>query len=417
MALFDEDYDVRMAEGYVREAENLVASRKANRDAAKRCGNYRNSPKNIRLSNGSMGNGYDSNVAIAEDLLKRRKAELAKAKEKAKEAKKRKQEEAKREAARQKELKAKEGGKSQAAAKSSSSKSSSSSSSSSSSPSYSGGLSSRSEDRRTAAEAAAAAAAAVELKRKVDREVSSYMSTIRSKYNINDASEKTLTLYIMELTLEEERLEKERVAARNDELRRRVASECKSGVANYKTIAWNRCKKIMLDDYVKSLESKYPVRNNSAAYIAKCLPSLLQEIEEQRDECKKYASDRNCSSLYYSQERAAREYATEACLRLKKLDVGLFNKPEVQRVVKKIDPELESTMLKRVVDTLLAPYYWVEEKVRVASKCVTDKRNAVSKWIGDKKGAVTTWVGDKKNAVCNWASNKMDLLKSKLKKR
>lgn len=406
MALFDEDYDVGMAEGAVKQVESYIASQQDLLQQAKRFG--------------ESGDSYKHNIALGKESLKRRKEELARAKERAKEAKKRKQEEEKREAARQKEKEqqAKEEAKREAAAakssssKSSSSSRSSSSSSRSSSSSNSGGSSSRSEDRKAAAEAAAAA----ELKRKVDHEVSSYMATIRSKYNINNASEKTLVLHIMELALEERRLEKERAAAINDELRRRVASECMSQIANYSTLAMNRYKKIMHNNYAKSLESKYPVQNNSAAYIAKCLPDLLREIEEQQNERKNNALGTTFSTLYYSQELTARKYATNACLRLKKLDVGLFHKPEIQEVVKKIDPTLESTAIKRIIDTLYAPYYWVEEKVRVTFKWATDKKDAAFKWTDDKKGAATKWIENKKKSAHNWVSNKMDLLKSKLKK-
>ncbi|MBR5281388.1 MAG: TM2 domain-containing protein [Alistipes sp.] len=93
MGFFDEDYDVRMAESYVKEAEAQLASAKRSRETAKANGNYRNSPKNSCLPNGKLGNSYDVNVLAAERALKEKRERLARAKEKAKDAKKSKKEE------------------------------------------------------------------------------------------------------------------------------------------------------------------------------------------------------------------------------------------------------------------------------------------------------------------------------------
>ena len=76
---------VTSSEGYVRQAQSLVESRKRERDQAKANGNYRNSKKTMGYK-GKLGNGYDINVWSAEDLLKQRKEELARAKEKLREA-------------------------------------------------------------------------------------------------------------------------------------------------------------------------------------------------------------------------------------------------------------------------------------------------------------------------------------------
>ncbi|MBQ5691936.1 MAG: hypothetical protein IIV72_00600, partial [Alistipes sp.] len=133
MGLFDylasEEYAVQQAEGYVRQAEEMLANRKATREQAKRNGNYKNSAKNYS-SNGKTGNGYDCNVWAAEDLLRQRKKELADAKLRLKEAKKRRQAEAK-------EAKASSKSSTSSAKSSSSAKSTSKSSTSSSSTSYS----------------------------------------------------------------------------------------------------------------------------------------------------------------------------------------------------------------------------------------------------------------------------------------
>lgn len=96
MGFLDEDYDVGMAEGYVRQAESHLAYQKRMRERAKAKGEYRNCSKGFILPNGKLANYYDCNVYWAEIGLKERKQQLAKAKERAREAKKKKQEEAKK---------------------------------------------------------------------------------------------------------------------------------------------------------------------------------------------------------------------------------------------------------------------------------------------------------------------------------
>ena len=84
VSILGAELGVRNAEGNVRQAQELVKSRKRERDQAKACGNYKNSIKNS-LYNGKLGNGYDINVWSAENLLKQRKLELTRAKERARE--------------------------------------------------------------------------------------------------------------------------------------------------------------------------------------------------------------------------------------------------------------------------------------------------------------------------------------------
>ena len=129
MGFFDEDYDVRLAEARVRDAEGHLAAQKRNREGAKACGNYKNSSKGICLPNGKEVNGYDANVYYAERALKEAKEKLAKAKEKAREAKKRKLEKEREDKKRKQE----EAKRTAAASKASSSSSSRSSRSSSTS--------------------------------------------------------------------------------------------------------------------------------------------------------------------------------------------------------------------------------------------------------------------------------------------
>lgn len=135
MGFFGADYDVTMAEGYVRAAEQQLAAAKADLATAKSNGNYKRSAKNYNHC-GKVGNGYDHNVWVAQDLLARRKKELAEAKVKAREAKAREAREAreaKAEAAREaREAKAKRAREAREARETSRSSSSSESYSSSS---------------------------------------------------------------------------------------------------------------------------------------------------------------------------------------------------------------------------------------------------------------------------------------------
>jgi hypothetical protein len=129
MGFFDEDYDVKRWESLVKGAQDKVAAEKRNREQAKACGNYKNASKSTRLRNGKLGNCYDVNVQAAEIGLQYAKENLARAKEKAREAKKRKQEKEKEDKKRKQE----EAKRTAAASKASSSSSSRSSRSSSTS--------------------------------------------------------------------------------------------------------------------------------------------------------------------------------------------------------------------------------------------------------------------------------------------
>ena len=57
---------------------------KDSRAQAKAKGSYKNSPKNYRLSNGSLGNVYDNRVDWAQQAVKKYKAQLSEAKKAAK---------------------------------------------------------------------------------------------------------------------------------------------------------------------------------------------------------------------------------------------------------------------------------------------------------------------------------------------
>lgn len=70
------------AKSQLLQAESRLRCAKDSRDQAKQNGNYKNSAKNYRLSNGKLGTVYDSNVDAAQQEVKRCKANLAAAKKK-----------------------------------------------------------------------------------------------------------------------------------------------------------------------------------------------------------------------------------------------------------------------------------------------------------------------------------------------
>ena len=83
------DSDVKMAKARVDAAQRTLEGRKKERDQAKKNGNYKASPKNIRWGS-KVGNVYDNNVWSAEQALKDAKDDLAKTSKSAKKREKKK---------------------------------------------------------------------------------------------------------------------------------------------------------------------------------------------------------------------------------------------------------------------------------------------------------------------------------------
>jgi hypothetical protein len=73
---------VDSAKSQLLQAESRLRWAKDSRDQAKQNGNYKNLPKSYRLSNGKLGTVLDSNVVVAQQDVKRCKANLAAAKKK-----------------------------------------------------------------------------------------------------------------------------------------------------------------------------------------------------------------------------------------------------------------------------------------------------------------------------------------------
>ena len=73
---------VDSAKAEVVKYQALVESEKRNKEEGKRVGNYQRASKNIRMADGKLVNDYDYKIIKAQELLKKAKANLAKAKSK-----------------------------------------------------------------------------------------------------------------------------------------------------------------------------------------------------------------------------------------------------------------------------------------------------------------------------------------------
>ena len=364
MGLFDhlasEEYAVQMSEGYVREAEGMLAARKAAREQAKQNGNYKNSSK-CYSSHGKRGNSYDCNVWAAEDLLRQRKKELANAKLRLKEAKKRRQAEAKEAKASSKSSTS--SAKSSSSAKSTSKSSTSSSSSSYSSSSYSSSSSSHYDSSSSSKgtlfssiinNGLDAVQALLEEEKKemmIKKEVQDYTDALSRKYPIQDVTDTNsiiLVKWVQELGEESSRLAKECEKYDVDETKYEIAEKCKEFVDNLIDKGCNKFADLQSEQYIKSIKRRYPIDNASDSDLVKWLPGLLAEIREQDKECKDNKGDSIMYSFYSKSKQGVQTIATNACVRLKELNSSLYYQSEIQELVRQINPRLENG-IKRVI--------------------------------------------------------------------
>lgn len=282
MGFFDEDYGLTQAEGYVRQAEQALEARKRDRDSAKKSNNYKNASKNISF-NGKVGNSYDYNIWLAQELVKRRKAELAEAKKRANEAKKKKAKkeraEKKAEKEREKERLAEERAEKKAAERSS--RSSSRSSSSPSSSSYSSSNSYDDDD---------------------------------DDYSNESSSSSSNT----------------RETSAESEL--------------YK-LASNILSEDIISRYSTRISRTYPIETASDTDLVKWLPELIAEIKEQEQGCNQNQNNYQIYMLFTQQKEIAQAAAVKACLRLKMLDNSLYNSPDVKKLVQQIIPDYPHALL------------------------------------------------------------------------
>ena len=368
------NWDVRNAENYVNQAQNLLNDYKRQRERAKANGNYKNSSKCYN-HNGKVGNVYDSNVWSAEDNLKQRKEELKRAKERAKQEEKKERERAKEDKARAKEDKLRDRESKTTSRNSSSSLSSSSSSYSSSSDSCSSSSSSSSRQiyrqetveerlmREVKEEQQLIIAAAFKSLMEDGDKLDEYEIKLKKKYRIERASEVELTQWLSELAQESRRLKKEAKEYQYDS-KGAYADSCKEVIdRTYRKVS-KQLKSLKVESYEKSLNNSYPIDKASDAELAQWIPQLLNEINKQESECKKNKFVDTAYQIHSECKKIAKAIATRACKRLMKLNRSLYSQPNIQEIVKNIDPSLCNPLSQFIHMFIVSPINWIKTKFK-----------------------------------------------------
>lgn len=324
MGFLGADYEV---DRYTSELDQA----KKRKEWAKQSGIYKTAGKNFVLPDGRRVNEYDSEIFHANMRLKNAKEKLAKEKAENK-------------------------------SKSSSSKSSSSKSSSSSSrTSSSSSSSSRSSDssgKEAFAAVAQKAAQDMKLQMEIESKVSTYYKSLDEKYVIKDASEVTLLTWMMELRDESVRLKKEMNASDGDEPDYSIAKKCKNLADEYYDKAYSKIIKINVERQVTAIKKQYPVETASDTELVKMLPGLLAELKKQEQTRSNGKDDKIAYDIACGCYSEVRSYATNACLRLKKLNPELFKQPEVMDVAKQINPTLGNAVGGTLMSMLFNPMSW-----------------------------------------------------------
>ena len=161
-------------------------------------------------------------------------------------------------------------------------------------------------------------------------------------------------------TPEERRAREEAERAREEELRKRKEQ-------NDKVYAF----------YVESLKRRFKVGEASDVELVKMLPEILAEIQDM------HAKRKECSNSVDAQvfrriANDAKEIGIAAYKRLEKLNKGLFEKPEVQEVIKKIDPDYTKGFFNKIFRFLFDVKYANKKMAKSAGF-----KNPLSNLFGD----------------------------------
>lgn len=325
MGFLGPDYEV---DRYKSELEQA----KKRKEGAKQSGMYKTAGRNIVLPDGRRVNNYDGEIFYANMRLKDAEAKLAKEK-------------------------AENKSKSSSSKSSSSSKKSSSSSSSKSSGRSGGGETFAATVKKSAEEA--------KLQMQIEAKSSAYYSALKEKYPIEDeSSETTLLGWMMELSKETKRLEREKEANEGDELEYGIAKRCYGIAEGFYEDAYRKIIKINVKRQVTAIQKQYPIETASDTELAKMLPGLLAELKEREQTRRNSQGDRVARDIARACYSEVRSYATNACLRLKKLNPTLFKQPEVIEVVKQINPALGNTLLSSLFQLFFGPFIWLKDKMK-----------------------------------------------------
>ena len=170
--------------------------------------------------------------------------------------------------------------------------------------------------------------------------------------------------WMVELSKETKRLEKEKAANEGDDLEYGIAKRCLDIAEDFYDDAYRKVIKINVNRQMAAIQQQYPVETASDTELAMMLPGLSAELNE-RDQTRRNSKDdsvvrdiaRGCHS-------ELRSYANKACLRLKQLNPKLFKQPDVQEVVKQINPVLGNTLLSSLYQLFFGPFIWLKDKMK-----------------------------------------------------
>ena len=160
-------------------------------------------------------------------------------------------------------------------------------------------------------------------KAKAEKSKSKSSSSRSSKSSSSSSSSRSYSSHHDEVeeTPEEKRAREEAARARAEELRQQKEKNEK-----------------MYKYYVETYKRRFKVDEASDVELAKMLPEILAEMQDmiaKRKEC----SDSLDANLFSRIAKETKTIGIAAYKRLEKLNKSLFKKPEVQEVIKKIDPD------------------------------------------------------------------------------
>jgi hypothetical protein len=125
--------------------------------------------------------------------------------------------------------------------------------------------------------------------------------------------------------------------------------------------------------YVETYKRRFKVDEASDVELVKMLSEILAEKQDmiaKRKEC----SDSLDANLFSRIAKEAKTIGIAAYKRLEKLNKSLFKKPEVQEVVKKIDPDYTDGFFKKIFRLLF--------DVKYASRVMT-KNSPLASFLRD----------------------------------
>jgi hypothetical protein len=174
--------------------------------------------------------------------------------------------------------------------------------------------------------------------------IESYQNSLNIKYSLEDANEIQIIMWLQELSNESSRLNKLYNESETN-IDSYAISGCMRVVDELCDNMGNKLKEIFIGKYTKHIKNTYPFETASDSDLVIMIAGLVCEIKKQEIECHSNKNMDILFSIYSQQKQIAQTAATNACLRLEKLNRSLYNSPEVQKWVQQIDPNLKGGFL------------------------------------------------------------------------